>query len=75
MKPTLAQYLASIRRDRQLSLRQVEEQSGKEVSNAYLSQLETGKVTQPSPNVLHTLAELYGIDYIYLMQLANYLPA
>jgi len=75
VKPTLAQYLASIRRDRQLSLRQVEEQSGKEVSNAYLSQLETGKVTQPSPNVLHTLAELYGIDYIYLMQLANYLPA
>jgi transcriptional regulator with XRE-family HTH domain len=74
MKPTLGQYLASIRLDRKMSLRQVEEISNKEVSNAYISQLETGKIQQPSPSVLHTLAEIYDIDYIQLMQLAGYLP-
>lgn len=75
MKPTLGQYLASIRLDRKMSLRQVEEASNKEVSNAYLSQLETGKIQQPSPNVLNTLADIYKIEYIRLMELAGYLPA
>lgn len=74
MKPMLAPYLASIRQDRKLSLRRVEELSAKEVSNAYLSQLETGKVTQPSPSILHTLARIYDIEYISLMQMAGYLP-
>lgn len=75
MKPSLGQYLASIRLDRKMSLRQVEEASNKEVSNAYLSQLETGKVQQPSPNILNTLAGIYNIDYVQLMQLAGYLPS
>ena len=75
VKPTLGQYLASIRLDRKMSLRQVEETSNKEVSNAYLSQLETGKILQPSPNVLNTLADIYKIDYVQLMELAGYLPA
>lgn len=75
MKVTLGQYLASIRDDRKMSLRQVEEVSGKEVSNAYLSQLENGKILQPSPTVLNKLAEIYNIDYFKLMDLAGYLPA
>jgi transcriptional regulator with XRE-family HTH domain len=75
VKPTLGQYLASIRMDRKMSLRQVEETSSKEVSNAYLSQLETGKILQPSPNVLNTLADIYKIDYVQLMKMAGYLPA
>ena len=58
-----------------MSLRQVEEKSNKEVSNAYLSQLETGKILQPNPSVLNTLADIYQIDYVQLMQLAGYLPA
>lgn len=73
MKPTLGQYLASIRHDRKMSLRQVEEASNKEVSNAYLSQLETGKIVQPSPGILNTLAEIYKIDYVQLMEFAGYL--
>lgn len=72
MKPTLGQYLSSIRLDRKMSLRQVEEACNKEVSNAYLSQLETGKIAQPSPNVLNTLSEIYKIDYAQLMELAGY---
>jgi transcriptional regulator with XRE-family HTH domain len=75
VKVTLGQYLASIRNDRKMSLRQVEEASGKEVSNAYLSQLENEKILQPSPTILHKLAEIYGIEYTTLMQLAGYLPA
>ena len=57
-----------------MSLRQVEDSSNREVSNAYLSQLETGKIQQPSPNVLNTLAGIYNISYVQLMQLAGYLP-
>jgi HTH-type transcriptional regulator, competence development regulator len=72
---TLGQYLSSIRLDRKMSLRQVEEATNKEVSNAYISQLENGRVTNPSPNILHTLADIYAVDYIALMQLAGYLPA
>lgn len=42
-KITLGQYLASIRADRRMTLRQVEEATENEVSNAYLSQIENHK--------------------------------
>lgn len=74
MRLSLGQYLASIRLDRRMSLRQVEEASGKDVSNAYLSQLENGKIAQPSPPILNVLADIYGIDPMQLMKLAGYLP-
>ena len=64
---TLGRYLASIRRDRRMSLRQVEEATNREVSNAYLSQIENEHIKKPSPNILNSLAELYGIDFEYLM--------
>jgi transcriptional regulator with XRE-family HTH domain len=56
-----------------MSLRQVEEATGKAVSNAYLSQLETGKITKPNPNILHALSELYAIRYEKLMEMAGYI--
>jgi len=70
---TLGQYLASIRNDRGRTLREVEEITDKEVSNAYLSQIENGKVKQPSPNVLHALSVAYSINYGYLMELAGHI--
>jgi transcriptional regulator with XRE-family HTH domain len=70
---TLGQYLASIRADRRMTLRQVEEATNKEVSNAYLSQIENDKIKQPSPNVLHALAEIYAISYEKLMEMAGYI--
>jgi transcriptional regulator with XRE-family HTH domain len=70
---SLGQHLAAIRADRRLSLRQVEEATNKEVSNAYLSQLENDKIKQPSPHILHALAELYAAEYTVLMQKAGYL--
>ncbi|MGY4433950.1 transcriptional regulator with XRE-family HTH domain [Bradyrhizobium sp. F1.13.1] len=72
-KLSLGKYLASIRADRKMSLRDVEEATRKQVSNAYLSQIETEKIKQPSPNILHALAELYAINFENLMQMAGYI--
>lgn len=71
--PTLGQYLASIREDRKMTLREVEEATDKGVSNAYLSQIENDKIRKPSPNVLHSLAEIYAISFENLMAKAGYL--
>lgn len=73
VKLTLGQYLASIRADRKMTLRDVEEATEKEVSNAYLSQIEKDKIQQPSPNVLHALSEIYDISYEHLMKMAGYI--
>ncbi len=73
MKLTLGKYLASIRTDRKMTLRQVEEATNKQVSNAYLSQIENDKIQKPSPNIIHSLAELYGISFEKLMEMAGYL--
>jgi len=45
------------RKDAGLTLRQVEDKTG--ISNAYLSQLETGKITNPSFSVVIKLHNLY----------------
>ena len=73
MKPTLGEYLASIRTDRKMTLREVEEATSRQVSNAYLSQIENDKIRKPSPNVLHSLAEIYAISFENLMNKAGYL--
>jgi len=70
---TLGQYLASIRADRHLTLRQVEEATSKLVSNAYLSQIENDKIRQPSPNILHALAGIYAVDYAGLMERSGHI--
>ncbi len=53
-----------------LSQRDVERATG--VSNAYLSQLESGKVREPSPNILHKLSEIYAVAYADLLVAAGY---
>ncbi len=69
----LGSLLADLRTAKRLSLRQVEEATGKAVSNAYLSQLENGKIHKPSPNVLHSLSGVYAVPYEALMEKAGYL--
>jgi len=69
----LGALLADLRIAKGFSLREVEEATGKAVSNAYLSQLENGKIKKPSPNVLHSLAEVYVVPYEALMEKAGYL--
>lgn len=73
--PTLGEYLATVRMARKMSLRQVEEATQNEVSNAYLSQLEHDKITKPSPNVLYALSEAYAAPYEKLMELAGYVSS
>lgn len=69
----LGALLADLRAAKRFSLREVEEATGKAVSNAYLSQLEKGKIRKPSPRVLHSLAEVYTVPYEALMEKAGYL--
>ncbi|WHZ06853.1 MAG: hypothetical protein OJF59_000606 [Cytophagales bacterium] len=64
------EYIKALRESKGLTLREVEKQS--EVSNAYLSQLESSKIKQPSPTTLYKLAELYGIKYEVLMEKVGY---
>jgi len=68
-------HLARLRNAAGLSLRQVEEASEAEVSNAYLSQLENNKIAKPSPNILHTLARIYKASYEDLMKRAGYITS
>ncbi|MGM9481989.1 helix-turn-helix domain-containing protein [Roseateles sp. NT4] len=69
----LGTHLAAVRKDRGYSLRHVEDLTKKAVSNAYLSQVESGKIQQPSPNILHALAAAYKINYEQLMEMAGYI--
>jgi len=57
-----------LRKDKKLTLRQVEEVTG--ISNAYLSQLETGKIKSPSFDTVIKLLKLYiepvsGLEKLY----------
>jgi transcriptional regulator with XRE-family HTH domain len=69
-KQSLGAFLRAARERQSLTLRAVERAAG--VSNAYLSQLESGKIRQPSPLVLHKLAELYQIPYSLMLERAGY---
>lgn len=69
-RTNLGSFLRSGRERKSLTLRAVERATG--VSNAYLSQLESGKILQPSPLVLHKLAELYEVPYVLMLEQAGY---
>ena len=75
MEDTLGDHLARLRKAAGLSLRQVEEATDEEVSNAYLSQLENNKISKPSPNILHALAGVYSASYEDLMKRAGYITS
>jgi HTH-type transcriptional regulator, competence development regulator len=68
----LGALLSDLRMAKGLSLRQVADATNNAVSNAYLSQLEKGKIRKPSPNVLHSLAAIYSVPYGGLMEKAGY---
>lgn len=68
---TIGEELRRLRLLRGVTLRDLEKAT--KISNAYLSQLENGKTDQPSPRVLHKLAEFYKVPYEALMGVAGYL--
>ena len=69
---TLGGELSRLRRLRGWTLRDVEDKTGRKVSNSYLYQLENDSVKQPSPNVLFVLAGVYEASYGDLMELAGF---
>lgn len=64
-------YLKNLRKENGLTIRQLTEKSG--VSNAYLSQLETGKRGLPKPEILAKLHGPLGVGYDELMEKAGYI--
>jgi transcriptional regulator with XRE-family HTH domain len=69
----LGNYLRSVRQGKGWTLRDVGEASAQEVSNAYLSQIENGKISKPSPQMLFSLATVYDVSYENLMERAGYI--
>lgn len=69
----LGAYLHDLRNSKRMTLRQVEQATAGKISNAYLSQLENGRISKPSPNILHLLAGVYSVGYDRLMEKAGYL--
>ena len=68
----LGPYLRKARDDCGYSLRRVEAETDCQVSNAYLSQLESGKIAKPSPNILYALSKALNVEYDELMLRAGY---
>jgi HTH-type transcriptional regulator, competence development regulator len=67
---TLSDYLRSARQRLGVSLREVENATG--VSNAYLSQLEGGKIKSPSPALLQKLSDYLKLSYADVLELAGH---
>jgi transcriptional regulator with XRE-family HTH domain len=73
MAGQLATLLRMARIEAGLTLRAVEAETG--ISNAYLSQLETGKAENPSPTHLLKLSRLYEFPLDELYAAAGYAPS
>ena len=67
----LGEYLWDLRQAANMSLRDVEKESG--VSNAYIAQLEKGDRPAPSPDILKKLARAYNVTVRELLLRAGYL--
>src|SRR5258708_8710214 len=73
MATALGERLAQAGAEKGWSLREAERRTG--THNAHLSQLETGAIERPAPNVLWALAEVYGLDLQELLRLAGHVEA
>src|SRR5688500_12001603 len=69
---TLGTTLKRGRRERELSLRDVERRTG--IKSGHLSQIETGTIARPDMAILWVLAEAYGLDFDRLLALAGLAP-
>lgn len=66
----LGKYLAEIRKEKGISLREVDKL--KDISYSHLSMIEHGK-RNVTPALLRNLADLYNIDYLDLYEKAGYI--
>ncbi len=67
----LGTYLWDTRQALGWSLREAQEATS--VSNAYINQMETGKIKNPSPSILQKIADAYKAPYHHLMELAGHI--
>ncbi|MBK5233091.1 MAG: helix-turn-helix domain-containing protein [Thermoleophilia bacterium] len=66
----LGDRLREIRKAQGVSLREIERRTG--LNSGYLSQLERNEIAQPTPSVLHRIADGYGESFQTLMEWAGY---
>jgi len=66
----LGKYLAKVRKEKKISLRDVNKL--KDISYSHLSMIEHGK-RNVTPALLRNLADLYNLDYIDLYKKAGYI--
>lgn len=59
-------FMRAIREEKGITLREAEAKSG--ISNSYLNQIETGKVSKPSPAIIGKLSELYQVSFELLLE-------
>lgn len=82
----LADYVYFLRKLRHLSMRDVEEEAKKLykkgvikkeglISYAYISNIESRRVSRPSPVILGTLAIIYNVDHEIIFEKAGYLDS
>ena len=71
MLKDLGHELRTARKQKDLTLQEVAEPAN--ISLTYLQKLERGTVNSPSPRVLKRLADVLGVSYGRLMELADYL--
>jgi len=71
MNLPLGAYLKAVRESRHLTLRDVERLTEGRVSNAAISQIETGHIKEPSIKVLHLLSGAYAISFTDLCERAR----
>lgn len=69
MGKQFGKFLRELREDRKMTLRDVEEKI--HISNAYLSQVETGERSIPTVRILAKLAECYGCPVATLTNAAE----
>lgn len=69
MGQKFGKFLKHLREERNMTLRDVEEQA--HISNAYLSQVENGLRSTPTMKVLSRLAEAYGVPVSLLTEQAE----
>lgn len=73
MTDDLGAAVRRARTDRGWTLRRLERATG--VHNAHLSQIESGAIARPAPNVLWVLATALELDYPRLLELAGHTEA
>jgi transcriptional regulator with XRE-family HTH domain len=71
VKLSFGQWLKARRKERCLTLRDVERITSGAISNAYLSQLENDQIESPGVAKLHVLSAAYGMDFALLCEKAS----